>query len=29
MAKLTTNVMANMGKNNPITMKNLEKYAMH
>ncbi len=25
MAKLTTNVMANMGKNKPITMKNLEK----
>ncbi len=25
MAGLTTNVMANMGKNKPITMKNLEK----
>ncbi len=25
MASLTTNVMANMGKNKPITMKNLEK----
>lgn len=25
MAGLTTNVMANMGKNKPITMKNLER----
>ncbi len=25
MAGLTTNVMANMGKNQPISMKNLEK----
>lgn len=25
MAKITTNVMASMGKNQPITLKNIEK----
>ena len=28
MAELTTNVMAQMGKNKPITLKNLEKVAI-
>lgn len=28
MAGLTTNVMAQMGKDKPITFKNLEKYVM-
>ena len=28
-AQITTNVMAQMGKNKPITFKNLAKYVMH